>query len=273
MTMPDDSPPASDSARRAADTSTRLDAHNARGEIADVFDRRSRARHGAVMPAGTLRSSAARRDRAQVLLDRGDSSRYDRRLSVIAVRCIMRRGRGRAAHASRYAVVLERSQPCDDALAEFLRSLLPHVVLPDAQLAILRTTASNSRAAERSARRVLRRDVALPPLPEQRKIAAILSAVDEVIEKTEAVIESLQTLKKAMMQELLTRGLPGRHTRFKQTEIGEIPEEWEAASVRRRRSTGHDVGMLSHGSPTSRARSQCRSRDRNVDDGLTIDLD
>ena len=71
----------------------------------------------------------------------------------------------------------------------------------------------------------------LPPLPEQSKIAAILSAVDEVIEKTESVIESLQTLKRAMMQELLTRGLPGRHTRFKQTEIGEIPEEWALQSV------------------------------------------
>lgn len=75
------------------------------------------------------------------------------------------------------------------------------------------------------------REIDLPPLPEQRKTAAILSSVDEVIEKTEAVIQSLQTLKKAMMQELLTRGLPGRHTRFKQTEIGEIPEEWEVRSV------------------------------------------
>jgi len=66
-----------------------------------------------------------------------------------------------------------------------------------------------------------------PPLPEQRKIAAILSSVDAVIEKTEAVIEQLQVVKKAMTQELLTRGLPGRHVRFKQTEIGEIPAEWE----------------------------------------------
>jgi type I restriction enzyme S subunit len=72
---------------------------------------------------------------------------------------------------------------------------------------------------------------ALPPVPEQRKIAAILSAVDEVIEKTEAVIESLQTLKKAMMQELLTRGLPGCHSRFKHTEIGEIPDEWKVVRV------------------------------------------
>jgi type I restriction enzyme S subunit len=67
----------------------------------------------------------------------------------------------------------------------------------------------------------------LPPLPEQRKIAAILSAMGEVIKRTEAVIESLRTLKKAMMQELLTRGLAGRHARFKHTEIGEMPEEWQ----------------------------------------------
>lgn len=69
--------------------------------------------------------------------------------------------------------------------------------------------------------------VNLPPLPEQKKIAAILSSVDEVIAKTEAVIAQLQIVKKAMMEQLLTKGMPDRHTRFKQTEIGEIPEEWE----------------------------------------------
>jgi type I restriction enzyme, S subunit len=69
--------------------------------------------------------------------------------------------------------------------------------------------------------------IPLPPLPEQQKIAAILSAVDEVIEKTEAVIEGLQMLKKAMIQELLTRGLPGRHTGFRETVIGEVPERWD----------------------------------------------
>ena len=87
--------------------------------------------------------------------------------------------------------------------------------------------------------------ILLPPLPEQRKIAAILSSVDEVIEKTEAVIEQLQVVKKAMMQELLTRGLPGRHTRFKQTEIGEIPEEWEV--------NGGDLAELRRPGPLRRA--------------------
>ena len=71
----------------------------------------------------------------------------------------------------------------------------------------------------------------LPPLPEQRKIAAILSSVDDAIEKTRAVIDQVQVVKRGLMQELLTRGLPGRHTRFKQTEIGEIPAEWGLVSL------------------------------------------
>ena len=70
-----------------------------------------------------------------------------------------------------------------------------------------------------------------PTLPEQRKIAAILSAVDDAIEKTRAVIDQVQVVKRGLMQELLTRGLPGRHTRFKQTEIGEIPEDWDVVSL------------------------------------------
>jgi type I restriction enzyme, S subunit len=70
-------------------------------------------------------------------------------------------------------------------------------------------------------------EVLVPPLCEQRKIAAILASVDQIIERTEAVVEQLRGVKNAVMQELLTRGLPGRHTRFKQTEIGEIPEAWE----------------------------------------------
>ena len=70
--------------------------------------------------------------------------------------------------------------------------------------------------------------LSLPPRPEQRKIAAILSSVDAAIEKTQAVIDQVQVVKRALMQQLLTRGLPGRHAQFKKTVIGEIPEEWDS---------------------------------------------
>ena len=73
--------------------------------------------------------------------------------------------------------------------------------------------------------------VCLPPLPEQRAIAEALQSADEVIERSRAVIEQLAQVKKALMQELLTRGLPGRHTRFKLTPVGEAPEEWQAVTL------------------------------------------
>jgi type I restriction enzyme S subunit len=69
--------------------------------------------------------------------------------------------------------------------------------------------------------------VPLPPLPEQRKIAEILSSVDDAIERTEAVIDQVRQVKQGLAQQLLTRGLPGRHTHYKQTEVGEIPACWE----------------------------------------------
>ncbi|WP_158624334.1 restriction endonuclease subunit S [Corallococcus sp. CA041A] len=80
--------------------------------------------------------------------------------------------------------------------------------------------------------------VRIPPLPEQRKIAAILSSVDETIVKTEAVIAQLEVVKKALIERLLARGMPGRHVSFKQTEAGALPSSWhivrlsEVAEVR-----------------------------------------
>jgi len=46
--------------------------------------------------------------------------------------------------------------------------------------------------------------IPLPPLPEQKKIAAILSAWDRAIEKTEELIKAKEKLKKGLMQKLLT---------------------------------------------------------------------
>tara|TARA_R110002124_G_C8972960_1_gene515418 strand:- start:9882 stop:11099 length:1218 start_codon:yes stop_codon:yes gene_type:complete len=68
-----------------------------------------------------------------------------------------------------------------------------------------------------------------PPLPEQKKIAAILTSVDDVIENTQAQIAKLQDLKKATMNELLTKGIG--HTEFKDSELGRIPESWNIVKV------------------------------------------
>ena len=77
-------------------------------------------------------------------------------------------------------------------------------------------------------------DFLRPPLPEQKKIAAILTSVDEVIEKTQAQIDKLKDLKTAMMQELLTCGVgvDGKpHTEFKDSPVGRIPKGWEVVRI------------------------------------------
>ncbi|WP_082640357.1 restriction endonuclease subunit S [Aureimonas sp. N4] len=69
----------------------------------------------------------------------------------------------------------------------------------------------------------------LPPLHEQRRIVEIMSSADEAIAATRAVIEQTRKVKQGVLEHLLTRGIG--HTRFKQTDIGEIPEGWEVAEV------------------------------------------
>ncbi len=69
----------------------------------------------------------------------------------------------------------------------------------------------------------------LPPKKEQKKIADILSTVDENIAKTEEVIEKTKELKKGLMQQLLTKGIG--HDEFKEVRLGvksyNVPKKWE----------------------------------------------
>ena len=81
-------------------------------------------------------------------------------------------------------------------------------------------------------------EVAFPPLPEQRRIAEILSSVDEAIAATRAVIEQTRKVKQGVLERLLTKGIG--HTRFKQTEIGEIPEGWGLCAL-------GEVAKIKHG--------------------------
>lgn len=68
---------------------------------------------------------------------------------------------------------------------------------------------------------------ALPPLPEQRKIADILSASDEAIEKVDALVQAQKRRKKALMQHLLSgrRRLKGFSKPWVAAKLGNIFEE------------------------------------------------
>jgi type I restriction enzyme S subunit len=86
----------------------------------------------------------------------------------------------------------------------------------------------------------------LPPLYEQRKIASILSSMGDTIEKTQSVIDQLTVVKKGVLTELLTRGMSGRHTAFRETEIGLVPAKWHVAKIR-------EICSLASGGTPSRA--------------------
>lgn len=77
----------------------------------------------------------------------------------------------------------------------------------------------------------------VPTMDSQRKIADILSTVDNVIEKTEAAIEKYQAIKVGMMQDLFARGIDTKTGKlrsafekapelYKESELGWIPKEW-----------------------------------------------
>jgi type I restriction enzyme S subunit len=66
-------------------------------------------------------------------------------------------------------------------------------------------------------------------IQEQKKIADILSTVDTQIDQTDKLIEKTKELKKGLMQKLLTKGIG--HTEFKNTEVGDIPVEWEVKKI------------------------------------------
>ena len=73
---------------------------------------------------------------------------------------------------------------------------------------------------------------------EQKKVVEVLASIDEVIKKTEEVIKVTEKLKKGLMQQLFTQGIG--HTKFKKTELGEIPEDWNVVKL-------EDVAQLSTG--------------------------
>ena len=77
--------------------------------------------------------------------------------------------------------------------------------------------------------------VPLPPLPEQKKIAEILSTWDRAIEKTEKLIDAKTKLKKSLMYKLLTgqkrfnelgSGFDNNNNRY-QSHEKRIPEGWK----------------------------------------------
>lgn len=73
----------------------------------------------------------------------------------------------------------------------------------------------------------------LPPLEEQEKVAAILSDLDDLLEKQEALIEKKKAIKEATMELLLTgkQRLPGFSGDWEEKRLGEVAEFYKGKGL------------------------------------------
>jgi type I restriction enzyme S subunit len=81
--------------------------------------------------------------------------------------------------------------------------------------------------------RLQRYELRLPPLATQRKIAAILSAYDDLIENNLRRIKMLEEMAQNLYREWFVKfRFPGhQHARFIDSPLGQIPEGWEVVPL------------------------------------------
>ncbi|MGB9986562.1 restriction endonuclease subunit S [Salarchaeum japonicum] len=104
-------------------------------------------------------------------------------------------------------------------------------------------------------------EVPLPPLPEQRRIADILSTVDEQIQRTEEIIEETEELKQGLLQNLLRHGM-GKSS-IEERRIGPkeftFPKNWRIEQVADLLSDETEGKPLRGGPPGGKIHKEDRS--------------
>jgi type I restriction enzyme S subunit len=115
------------------------------------------------------------------------------------------------------------------AKAQFLPEFLTYIVHSDQFVDRAKATTSGVNHPRTSWNKLRPFLIPVPPLPEQRRIAAVLTAVQRAIEQQERLILLTSELKSALMHKLFTEGTRGEPQ--KQTEIGHIPESWDVITI------------------------------------------
>jgi len=135
-------------------------------------------------------------------------------------------------HDSIMAVDIARLQETDSWSRQFLKYLFNSRPIWKQGLA----WASGTTRKRISRKNIEKIRLPEPPLPEQRKIASVLYAVDQAIQKTEEIIEQAKRVKRGLMQDLFEGGITesGRirdpetePDSFRQTPLGEVPKAWK----------------------------------------------
>jgi len=133
-------------------------------------------------------------------------------------------------HIARIRVL---SDACADA--DFVYQCLKH----QAYVTYYRAILTGQAYPQISLEQVRGTPVAFPPLPEQKKIAAILTALDDKLGVIARQIEATHALKRGMIQILFSSGAGTQdangiwipHSEFKDSELGEIPTLWSVKEI------------------------------------------
>ena len=74
-------------------------------------------------------------------------------------------------------------------------------------------------------------DIELPPLPEQKRIAGILSALDDKIELNRQTNATLEAMGQALFKEwFVDFNFPGSTGEMQESALGEIPMGWRVGA-------------------------------------------
>ncbi len=73
------------------------------------------------------------------------------------------------------------------------------------------------------------------PIDEKERAAIVerLKLADEALDAAVTNLTAARRLKTALMQQLFSRGIPGRHKRFKQTKLGDVPQTWDVIKLKK----------------------------------------
>ncbi len=74
--------------------------------------------------------------------------------------------------------------------------------------------------------------IPLPPEKELKRMSDAFRACDAAIDILQTELAAARRLKTALMQQLFTKGIPGRHRKFKETKWLKFPKTWNVETLR-----------------------------------------
>jgi type I restriction enzyme S subunit len=125
---------------------------------------------------------------------------------------------------------------------------LQQILSPDGQKRIKDLMSGNA-ITRLTLEKIHRIHFPVPPLPEQRSIARVLSDTDELINALDKLIAKKRDIKKAVMQELLTgkTRLPGFSGKWEVKKLGDLGIFLKGSGVKKNESLSGDLPCIRYG--------------------------